>query len=325
MYDLIIIGTGASGLSAAVYAGRYKMKTLVIGKEFGGETSTAWIISNYPGLPEIDGYELMTRMRDQAKSNGAEVVEGEVTKIVKQGHCISVFAGSTEYQSKTLIFALGTERRKLGLPNEKDLVGKGVHYCVTCDGPLYTGKTIAIIGGGDASVKGANLAGVYAKKIYLVTREKELRAEPINYDMMKKLGDKVEVIFDSQVKEIVPKSAGLGLDKIVLTTAGKDGDLKIDGLFVEIGALPNVDLAKSIGVELDDRGYIKVDNFMQTNIDGVFASGDTTNHFGPFKQDITAAATGAMAATSAFKDLGLHGSEVCEIHAKPIIKENAQA
>jgi thioredoxin reductase (NADPH) len=323
MYDLIIIGTGASGLSAAIYAGRYKMKTLVIGKEFGGETSTAWIISNYPGLPEIDGYELMTRMRDQAKSNGAEILEGDVTKVVKQGHCISVFANGQEYQSKTLIFALGTERRKLGLSNEKDLVGKGVHYCVTCDGPLYTGKTIAIIGGGDASVKGANLAGVYAKKIYLVTREKELRAEPINYDMMKKLGDKVEVIYESQVKEIVPKSSGLGLEKIVLDHAGKAGDLQIDGLFVEIGALPNVELAKSVGVELDDHGYIKTDNFMQTNVDGIFASGDTINHFGPFKQDITAAATGAMAATSAFKDLGIHGSEVCEVHAKPIIKEHA--
>ncbi|HYC79419.1 MAG TPA: FAD-dependent oxidoreductase [Candidatus Binatia bacterium] len=325
MYDLIIIGTGASGLAAAVYAGRYKMKTLVIGKEFGGETSTAWIISNYPGLPEIDGYELMTKMRDQAKSNGAEVIEGEVTKIEKQGHCISVFAGDTEYQSKTLILALGTERRKLGLPNEKDLVGKGVHYCVTCDGPLYTNKTIAIIGGGDASVKGANLAGVYAKKVYLITREKELRAEPINYDQMKKLGDKVEVIFETQIKEIVPKNTGMGLEKIVLDTNGKTGDLTIDGLFVEIGAIPNVELAKSIGVELDDRGYIKVDNFMQTNIDGVFAAGDTTNHFGAFKQDITAAATGAMAATSAFKDLGVHGGEVCEVHAKPIIKEHAQA
>jgi thioredoxin reductase (NADPH) len=323
MYDLIIIGTGAAGLSAAVYAGRYKLKTLVVGKEFGGETSTAWIISNYPGLPEIDGYELMTRMRDQAKSNGAEVIEGEVTKVEKQGHCISVFANGQEYQSKTLIFAVGTERRKLGLPNEKDLVGKGVHYCVTCDGPLYTGKTIAIVGGGDASVKGTNLAGVYAKKVYLLTREKELHAEPINYDQMKKLGDKVEVIFESQVKEIVPKSTGLGLEKIVLETNGKVGDLPVDGLFVEIGALPNVSLAQAVGVELDERGYIKVDSFMQTNIDGIFAAGDTTNHFGPFKQDITAAATGAMAATSAFKDLGLHGSEVCEVHAKPVVKEHS--
>lgn len=323
MYDLIIIGTGASGLAAAVYAGRYKMKTLVIGKEFGGETSTAWTISNYPGIAEIDGYELMNRMRDQAKNNGAEIVEGEVTKVEKHGHCISVFAGDTEYQSKVLIFALGTERRKLGLSNEKELVGKGVHYCVTCDGPLYTSKTIAIVGGGDASVKGTNLAGVYAKKVYLITREKELHAEPLNYDQMKKLGDKVEVIYEAQVKEIVPKASGMGLEKIVLDTNGKTGDLSIDGLFVEIGALPNVALAQAVGVELDERGYIKVDNFMQTNIDGIFASGDTTNHFGAFKQDITAAATGAMAATSAFKDLGLHGSEVCEVHAKPIIKERA--
>ena len=322
MYDLIIIGTGAAGLSAAVYAGRYKLKTLVIGKEFGGETSTAWTISNYPGITEIDGYDLVTHMKEQAIKNGSEVIDGDVDKIVKQGHCISVHAGETEYQCKTLIFAQGTERRKLGLPNEKELVGKGIHYCVTCDGPLYTGKTIAIIGGGDASVKGANLAGVYSKKIYLITREKELHAEPVNYDQMKKLGDKVEVIYDSAVNEIVAKQSGIGLEKIVLETNGKTGDLMIDGLFVEIGALPNVALAQSVGVELDERGYIKVDNFMQTNIDGVFAAGDTTNHFGPFKQVITAAAMGAMAATSAFRDIGVHGSEVCEVHAKPIIKDH---
>ena len=318
MYDLIIIGSGAAGLSAAVYAGRYKIKTLVIGKEFGGETATASIIWNYPGIPEIDGYELMAKMKEQAEKLGAEVMDAEAVKVEKQNHCISVFtADGNEYQSKTLILALGTERRKLGLPNEKELTSKGIHYCVTCDGPLYAGKTIAIIGGGDASVKGANLAAVYAKKIYLITIEKQLRAEPINYDQLKKQGDKVEVIYDTQVKEITAKQGRPGIEKIKLETAGKAGELAVDGVFVEIGAVPNVDLAKMIGVALDERGYIQVDNLMQTNVDGVFAAGDTVNHFGPFKQAVTAAAMGAMAATSVFKDLGVHGGEVCEIHAKP--------
>lgn len=322
MYDLIIIGTGAAGLAAAVYAGRYKIKTLVIGREFGGETSTAATIWNYPGILAIDGYDLMGKMKEQAIKLGAEVVEGEVVKVTKQSHCISAFtAEGKEYQSKTLILALGTQRRKLGLANEKDLTGKGIHYCVTCDGPLYSGRTIAIVGGGDASVKGANLAAVYAKKIYLLTIEKQLRAEPVNYEQMQKLGDKVEVIYETAVKEAVAKKGGMGLEKIVLSTHDKLGELKVDGLFVEIGALPNVELAKQLGVELDERGYVKVDNFMQTNIDGVFAAGDTTNFFGPFKQDITAAAEGAMAATSTFKDLGIHGGEVCQIHAVPMRKE----
>lgn len=319
MYDLIIIGSGAAGLAAAVYAGRYKLKTLVVGKEFGGETSTASTIWNYPGILAIDGYDLMAKMREQAEKLGAQVVDEEVVKVEKQRHCISVLSSSgQEYQSLTLMLALGTERRKLGLPNEKQLTGKGVHYCITCDGPLYAGKTIAIVGGGDASVKGTNLAAVYAKKVYLITREKELRAEPINLEQMQNLGEKVEVIYDSSVKEIIPKPEGPTLEKLVLNTAGKTQELVIDGLFVEIGALPNVELAKSLGVELDEKGYIKVDNFMQTNIDGVFAAGDTTNHFGSFKQDITAAAMGAVAATSAFKDLGIHGGEICEIHAVPV-------
>ncbi|HYE22712.1 MAG TPA: FAD-dependent oxidoreductase [Verrucomicrobiae bacterium] len=321
LYDLIIIGTGAAGLASAVYAGRYKIKTLVVGKEFGGETSTAWTIWNYPGIKEIDGFELMTKMKEQAQSHGAEIIEGNVVKVQKMGHCFSVFTeDGKEFQSKVLILALGTERRKLGLPNEKDLTSKGVHYCITCDGPLYSGRTIAVVGGGDASVKGVNLAGQYAQKIYLITREKELHAEPVNYELMQKLGNKVEVIYDTVVSEMVPKQGAPGLEKILLNTGGKIGELKVDGLFVEIGALPNVELAKSLGVELDEKGYIKVDNMMQTNIDGVFAAGDTTNHFGAFKQDITAAATGAVAATSAFRDLGLHGGEVCEVHAKPVVK-----
>lgn len=321
MYDLIVIGTGAAGLAAAVYAGRYKIKTLVLGKEFGGETATASTIWNYPGILEIDGYELMKRMKEQAIKLGAEVLDVDVVKIEKQKHCISVFdAEGKEYQSKTLIYAAGTERRKLNLPNEKELTGKGVHYCVTCDGPLYAGKTIAIVGGGDASVKGANLAAVYAKKIYLITREKELRGEPINLDQIKKLGDKIEVIYETEVKEIIAKSGGIGLSKVVLSNSK---ELEVDGLFVEVGALPNVELLKGLGVELDERGYIKVDNMMQTNVDGIFAAGDTTNHFGSFKQDITAAAMGAVAATSTFKDLGIHGGEFCEIHALPISKGNA--
>lgn len=313
-YDLIIIGSGAAGLGAALYSGRYRIKTLVIGKEFGGETAKAGTIENYPGVQAIDGYELMGVMKEQAKSLGVETLDEEVTEIKRQEHCFEVCAKKTTHQTHAVIFALGAERRRLGIPNEKELTGKGVHYCVTCDGPVYNGKTIAMAGGGDASVKGAVLAAEYVNKLFLIVRGKEVTAEPINLERMKNLGDKIEVLLETEVKEIVGTNR---LEKLKLSRPFKGSDeLVVDGLFVEIGAAPNVELAKSIGVELDERGYIKTDSMMQTNIDGVFAAGDVVNHFGSFKQDITAAAMGAVAATSAYNDRKVHG-ELCPIHAQP--------
>ncbi len=313
-YDLIIIGSGAAGLSAALYSGRYRMKALVISKEFGGETAKAGAIENYPGIQTIDGYELMDAMKGQVKNLGIEMIDAGVVNVKRQKHCFEVFANTAMYQAHAIIFAVGAERRRLNLPNEKELTGKGVHYCVTCDGPVYNSKTIAMVGGGDASVKGAVLAAEYVKKLFLIVRGKEVTAEPINLERMKKLGDKIEVMFDTEVKEIVGEKK---LKKLVLSReVNSSTDLVVDGLFVEIGAVPNVELAKSVGVELDEHGYIKTDAMMQTNIDGVFAGGDAVNHFGSFKQDITAAAMGAVAATSAYNDRKIHG-ELCSFHAQP--------
>lgn len=313
-YDIVIIGSGAAGLGTAVYAGRYRMKVLVVSKEFGGETASGGRIENYPGVPSIDGYELMNLMKKQAKDLGVQFADAQVTSITKQNHCFEVKVEKVTYQTHEIVFATGAERRRLGLPNEKDLTGKGVHYCVTCDGPVYSGKTIALAGGGDASVKGAVLASEFVNKVYLLVRGKEVTAEPINLDRMKKLGDKIEVVFETEVKEIVGTNR---LEKIVLSKPLNDStELVVDGLFIEIGAVPNVELATSLGVELDDHGYIKVDNMMKTNIDGIFAAGDTVNHFGSFKQDITAAAMGAVAATSAYNDHKVHG-ELCPWHARP--------
>lgn len=313
-YDLVIIGSGAAGLSAALYAGRYRMKTLIIGKEFGGETAKAGAIENYPGAPDIDGFELMNVMKKQVSSLAIELVGAEVREVSREAHCFAVVAGKNEYQTHAILFATGAERRRLNLPNEKELTGKGVHYCVTCDGPVYSGMKIALVGGGDSSVKGAVLAAEYVDKLFLIVRGKELIAEPINMERLKALGGKIEVLLETEVTKIVGEKK---LEKLVLSKPyGGSLDLVVDGLFVEIGALPNVELAKSLGVSLDERGYIKVNNAMQTNIDGVFAAGDAVNHFGSFKQDITAAATGAVAATSVYDDRKLHG-EVCEQHAMP--------
>lgn len=314
IYDLIIIGSGVAGLAAGIYAGRYRMKVLVMGTQFGGETAKAGAIENYPGFKSVDGFELMDLMKQQAQALHTEIVDEEVNKIEREGHCFNITAGSKIYQANAVLYAVGAQRRKLGLPNEKELAGKGVHYCVTCDGPVYTGKTIALVGGGDASIKGVNLAAEYVNKIFLVVREKEVIAEPINADRMKALGDKIEVILETEVKEIVGKEK---LEKLVLSKPYRGStDLAVDGLFVEIGAVPNVGLAESLGVELDEAGFIKTDNLMRTNIDGVFAGGDVTNHFGRFKQDITAAAMGAVAATSAYEDHKIHG-DLCLLHARP--------
>lgn len=169
-------------------------------------------------------------------------------------------------------------------------------------------------GGGDASVKSAVLAAEYVNKLFLIVRGKEVTAEPINLERMKKLGEKIEMLLETEVKEIIGTNR---LEKLKLSRPFKGSDeLVVDGLFVEIGAAPNVELAKSIGVELDESGYIKTDSMMQTNIDGVFAAGDVVNHFESFKQDITAAAMGAVAATSAYNDRKIHG-ELCPIHAQP--------
>ncbi|MBI2109369.1 MAG: FAD-dependent oxidoreductase [Parcubacteria group bacterium] len=318
MYDLIIIGSGAAGLAASIYAGRYRMKTLLIEGEFGGETSKAGEIANYPGVMPIDGYELMKTMKEQGKKVGAEFKDGFVKNIKREGHCFSIQTEKELFQSKAVIFAGGAEHRRLGLANEDALTGRGVHYCMTCDGPIYTDKTIAMVGGGDSSVKSLNLGAEYFKKAYLITMEKDIHAEPINLEHLKEKGDKIEVLTETQVKEIVGDKK---LEKIILTRPFKgSGELLVDGLFVEIGFKPNVALPQSIGVELDEKGYIKVDSMMKTNIDGFFAAGDTVNHFGRFKQDITAAAMGTVAATSAYEDVKTHGANACEFHAQIIDK-----
>lgn len=234
-----------------------------------------------------------------------------MTDIKRDDHCFEVAVENKKYQAKTVILAVGTERRKLGLEREEELTGKGVHYCVVCDGPVYTGQKITIVGGGDAAVKGANLASEYAKKIFVIVRGDKLVAEPINLERMKKAENKIEVLFKTEVQEIVGDQM---VEKLILTKEYNGSrELKVAGLFIEIGAEPRVELAKKLELELDDFGYIKVDNMMKTSLDGVFAAGDIVNLFGKFKQDVTAAAMGAVAATSAFEDNKDHGDKLIKI------------
>ena len=313
-------------MSAAIYAGRYLMKTLVVRGNFGGETATAGQIWNYPGAPGADGYDLMKAFEKQARDTGAEIVDGKVIDVKNNAGCFDVEvdmptnkASEKIFHSKTLIFAQGAERKHLELHNEKELTSKGVHYCVTCDGPLYTGKRVAMVGGGDASIKGILDLAKYVEKIYFIVRgPKLIRPEPVNLEDLDKFGKenngKVVRIFDTQVVGLVGQSK---LEKIVLSKEFNGSkEIALDGLFVEIGAKPDVAVVVSLGVSLDKFGYTAVDNLMQTNVPGIYAAGDTVNHFGPFKQTITAAALGAVAATSAYNYYKKHGN-LCQIHWKP--------
>lgn len=301
LFDFISVGSGAAGLAAAVYAGRYRMKTAVFGDSFGGYTSIAGDIENYPGYVSVDGFELMLTMKKQAESLGALIIDEKVISVEKQsnGQFIVKSDSGKEYQARTVMIATGMEHKTLGLSREKELTSKGVHYCTTCDAPLYRDKVIAIVGGGDAAVKGANLSAEYAQKIFLIVRSNLIKAEPINYEQMKKLRDKVEILFETQVQEIH------GEKKFESVTLSKpyngSTELALDGLFIEIGHFPRTEIAKSLGLELDEKGFIQTDAFMRTNKPGIFAAGDVINLFGSFKQDITSAAMGAVAATSAYE------------------------
>jgi len=300
-YDVIIAGSGASGLSAAIYAGRYKLKTLVFeGKSFGGQTAWAGVIENYPGVKNVDGYALMKTMKEQAVDAGAEFAAEDIVSVEKKDRCFFIKANGSSYHCFSFIIALGSSRRKLGVPGEEEFASKGVHYCITCDGPLYSGKTIAVVGGGDAAVKGASLASEYADKIYLIVRGKELRAEPANREKLEKLGDKIEILYETKVKEIRGEKI---FESIVLDKEYNGSDsLKIDGLFIEIGAIPNTDIIKPLYPNFDEDGHIEVDKNMETSVPGLYAAGDITSFFEHFKQIVTATAMGAVAATSAYSN-----------------------
>jgi len=322
-YDTIIIGSGAAGAAAAIYARRYEMTTVLIMGAPGGETAIAGYIENYPGFLKVEGYDLMERMLEQAKALGTETVEGEAELINNRAHCFTVQVGGKSYQGKTLILAMGMERRTLGLQGEAALKGKGVQYCVTCDGPLFKGKTVAVVGGGDSAVKGAyQLVDMGANHVYLIVREEDIdRAEAVNRTRLTSKGKKVDVLFGTEVAALTGKT------KLASVTLSKEWNgsktLPVEGLFVEIGAVPRSELPKELGVRFDTRGQVDVDpRTMQTSVPGVFAAGDITNASGRFKQIVTGAAQGSIAATGAYDEVQEHPN-VCELHAVPVGKKGS--
>lgn len=301
-YDLIIVGAGPAGLSASIYASRYKMKNLVIGGEIGGQVAEASEIENWPGDKMVSGEDLMKRFEDQAKELGAEIIESEVTRIEKKSDGFEVYLnGDKKYEAKSVILALGMKPRRMNIKGEESLIGKGISYCATCDAPFFKGKDVAVIGGGDAAAMAATHVSEFANKVYLVYKEGGVVWNPAREEEVKS-NPKIELHSCENITEIKGEEKVVGL--VYDCKKGKE-TLNVEGVFVEIGSVPGVVIAKDLGVKLDDKSYIVVDETQETNIKNVFAAGDVTTASNKFRQIITAAAEGAIAAGSAYRKLKL--------------------
>lgn len=315
-YDVVIVGQGAAAYSAALYAARYRMRAVLFAERFGGETALGGMIENYPGYPEIDGFDLMMKFREQVERYEVPIMDEDIVSIERDGHSFrSTTSRGTAYDSSTVILAVGRERRKLGLEHEEEWVGKGVSFCSTCDAPLHRGNVVAVVGGGSAAVEGAILISKYAEKVYLIYRgDKFTRPEPVNVRRLDETAN-IEQVLRTNVIELKGED---GLESIVLDRPHNGAsELAVDGLFIEIGADPRVELATSLGAALNDLDEVIVDKHMRTSVHGVFAAGDLTDASGDLKQTVTAAAQGAIAATSAYADLSEHPS-ACKWHAKAL-------
>lgn len=297
-YDFIIIGTGSAGYPAAVYAARFGLKTLVIGGEKGGLITTTHVVENYPGFVRVTGQELADSLENHVKDYNVPIIVDWVTEVKKETDHFIVTAKENTYKAKTVLIATGTKHRKLDVPGEPEYYGKGVSYCAICDGPLFKGKTVAVVGGSDSAAKEALLLTEHASKVYMIYRGQEIRPEPINkervFDLVK--AGNIEIINKTNVVEI---KGGKFISSVVLDNPYKGStEFPLGGLFIDIGHLPQSDLAKSLGVNLNEKGEIIIDKESKTNVPGIFAAGDVTNT--KFKQAITGAAEGCTAAYSAY-------------------------
>lgn len=300
--DLLIAGQGAAGYAAALYAARYGLKLIVCGDAFGGETATGGMIENYPGWPGIDGFDLMVKFKEQVTTNNVEILESDLASVVRvdDGFRSSLTDG-TLVRSKAVLLALGRDRRRLGLAHEREWIGRGISYCSTCDAPLYRGKVVAVVGGGNAAVDGAILSAQHAARVYLLYRGEELRRpDAVLLEQLRRQAN-IQVLLKTEVVELIGRDES-GLEAIRISRPLGDNDrLPVDGVFIEIGADPRTEIPTQLNIELNGTTReVHVDRMMRTNVEGVFAAGDLTDGSGPLKQTITAAAQGATAAFSAY-------------------------
>ncbi|MDO8661833.1 MAG: FAD-dependent oxidoreductase [Candidatus Omnitrophota bacterium] len=300
IYDLIIVGAGPAGITASVYAARKKMDFLVITGDIGGQTAWSGDIENYTGYQFVTGPELVRKFEEHMRSYDTSVREGEgVIAVEKSGEFILVETNKgAQYQAKTAIIASGKRSRELGVPGEKEYKNKGISYCATCDGPLFNGKAVAIIGGGNSALDACLQLIRIAKYVYMVNNLPKLGGDSIMRQKVEEAKN-VEILNNAKVAAILGDKM---VNAIQVNHEGKERTLQVEGVFVEIGLIPNSDFVKD--VEKNASGEIKINNHNETNIPGIFAAGDVTDV--PEKQIIIAAGEGSKACLRAFRYLAQH-------------------
>ena len=298
MRNVIIIGSGPAGLTAAIYAGRANLKPLVIaGMERGGQVTLTNDLENYPGFPDgLGGFEMYQLFEKQAQKFGAEMLYDVVTRVDLSGEVKKVYTANEMFEAKAVIIATGSTPKRLGVPGENEFIGRGVSYCATCDGFFFTGKHVAVIGGGNSALDEGLFLTRFAQKVTIIHRRDRLRADAILQERARR-NEKIEFLLDTVVEQVIGDQ-GVHTLRLKNVRSGEISDFKVDGVFVFIGHSPNVSLFEG-QIEFDQQGYIKTDRRTRTNVTGVFACGDVQDSL--YRQAITAAGSGCQSAIEAEK------------------------
>ena len=296
MYDIIIIGSGPAGLSAAIYAQRACLDTIVMEKNgiSGGQVLNTWEVDNYPGFPGVTGFELSRQFREHANKLGARVVQDEVVQVELSGNVKKVVCEEETYEARCVILASGAHHRTLEVPGEEELRGAGVSYCATCDGAFFRGRTVAVVGGGDAALEDAIFLARMCEKVYIVHRRDKLRGAKRLQERLQAL-ENVEFVWNSETAAIEGNGQVEAL-RLRQTKTGEEKRLDVDGVFIAVGIAPESELYAG-QLELDEQGYIRADESGQTSVPGVFAAGDVRTK--ALRQILTAASDGANCVASA--------------------------
>jgi thioredoxin reductase (NADPH) len=296
MYDIIIIGSGPAGLSAAIYAQRACLDTIVIEKNgiSGGQVLNTWEVDNYPGFPGVTGFELSRQFREHANKLGARVVQDEVVQVELSRNVKKVVCEEETYEARCVILASGAHHRTLEVPGEEELRGAGVSYCATCDGAFFRGRTVAVVGGGDAALEDAIFLARMCEKVYIVHRRDKLRGAKRLQERLQAL-ENIEFVWNSETIAIEGNAQVEAL-RLRQTKTGEERRLDVDGVFIAVGIAPESELYAG-QLELDEQGYIRADESGQTSVPGVFAAGDVRTK--ALRQILTAASDGANCVASA--------------------------
>ena len=303
MYDIIIIGAGPAGMTAALYAKQARKNILILEKEiYGGQILKADKVKNYPGFKEISGYEFSNNLYNQLTDLGVEIKFEEVIEVISKEEIKEIKTKKGNYTAKSVIIATGAKNRKLNLNNEDKLIGKGVSYCTTCDGMFFKDKEVAIYGGGNSAIDGALYLSNICKKVYLIYRQKDFKTDNENINKLKST-ENIQCIFNTNIIDLIGENK---LESILLKENEKQYNLNVDGLFIEIGYIPVSEICKNI-IDTDSKGYIIANEDCKTNIDGIFAAGDI--RIKDVRQLTTACSDGTTAALNACKYLAKKNTE----------------